>query len=201
VAFLGHLGLNTVKKSKEKAKNPLNGLANEPARTLPASRAWCRWPAFASGVVPGLVLVPPSQPRENQPGNQSLSPSIPIGHVWRSDLTQILYRWPLKPFRAHALKTLYRWPLKPRRCPPAVPGRRFDAAVPGPRAKGGHCAYRDLRPPGGRRCLRSGALLKRGFRVRSSWSRSGSFNGTPRPGVARELLFKSQFKGEAKSYY
>jgi hypothetical protein len=63
MAFLGHLGLNTVQKSKGKAKNPLptqhsTGLANEPARTLPASRPWYKKPAFASGVLPGLVLVP-----------------------------------------------------------------------------------------------------------------------------------------------
>jgi hypothetical protein len=55
-----------------------------------------------------------------------------------------------------------------------------------------------VRPTGGRRCLRYGTLLKRGFGVRSSWSRSGSFNGLPRPGVARELPFKSHFKGEAR---
>ncbi len=42
-------------------------------------------------------------------------------------------------------------------------------------------------------------LLKRGFGVRSSWSRSGLFNGLSRPGVARELPFKSHFKGEAKN--
>jgi hypothetical protein len=48
-------------------------------------------------------------------------------------------------------------------------------------------------PTGGRRCLRYGTLLKRGSGVRLSWSRSGSFNGLPRPGVARELPFKSHF--------
>jgi hypothetical protein len=77
---------------------------------------------------------------------------------------------------------------------PAVPGRRFGAAAPGPRR-----AAVISGPTGGRRCLRYGTLLKRGFCVCSSWraSRSGSFNGTPRPGVARELLFKNHFKGEA----
>jgi hypothetical protein len=53
-------------------------------------------------------------------------------------------------------------------------------------------------PTGGRRCLRYGALLKRGLGVRSSGSRSGSFVCLPRPGAARELPFKSHFKGEAK---
>jgi hypothetical protein len=64
---------------------------------------------------------------------------------------------------------------------PAVPGRRFGATVPGPRRvviKSG--------PTGSRRCPRCGTLLKRRSRVRSSWSRSGSFNGTPRPGVSHE---------------
>jgi hypothetical protein len=42
-------------------------------------------------------------------------------------------------------------------------------------------------------------MLKRWSRVRSSWSRSGSFNGTPRPGVARELPFKSHCKGAGGS--
>jgi hypothetical protein len=48
-----------------------------------------------------------------------------------------------------------------------------------------------------------GALLKlkRQSRVRLPWSRSGSFNGTPMPGVARELPFKSHFKGEAKFFF
>jgi hypothetical protein len=56
---------------------------------------------------------------------------------------------------------------------PNAPGRRFGATVPGPRRvviKSG--------PTGGRRCPRCGTLLKRWSRVRSSWSRSGSFNGT-----------------------
>jgi hypothetical protein len=78
---------------------------------------------------------------------------------------------------------------------PAIPGRRFDAAVPGPRRVAIISG-----PMGGRRCLRYGTLLKRGPCVRSSWCRSGSFNGTPRPGVARELPFKSHFKGEAKFF-
>jgi hypothetical protein len=68
---------------------------------------------------------------------------------------------------------------------PAVPGRRFGATVPGPRR------VAIISGP------RYGTLLKRGFRVRSSWSQSSSFNGTPRPGVARELPFKIHFKGEA----
>jgi hypothetical protein len=42
LGFLGHLGLNTVQKFKGKAKNPLNGLANEPARALPVPRPWYR---------------------------------------------------------------------------------------------------------------------------------------------------------------
>jgi len=78
---------------------------------------------------------------------------------------------------------------------PAVPGRRFGAAVPGPRRvviKSG--------PTGGRCCPRYGALLKRWPRVRSSWSRSGSFNGTPRPGVARELPFKKPFQRRGEVY-
>jgi hypothetical protein len=76
---------------------------------------------------------------------------------------------------------------------PAVPGRRFGATVSGPR----RVAIKPG-PTGGRRCPRCGTLLKRWSRVRSSRSRSGSFSGTPRPGVARELPFKSHFKGEAK---
>jgi hypothetical protein len=80
---------------------------------------------------------------------------------------------------------------------PAVPGRRFGATVPGPRRvviKSG--------PTGGRRCPRYGTLLKRWSRVRSSWSRSGSFNGTPRPGVAREPPFKNPFqrRGEVSKF-
>ena len=73
------------------------------------------------------------------------------------------------------------WPSRRRYCP----GPRRAAIISG--------------PTGGRRCPRYGALLKRGLGVRSSWPRSGSFNGLPRPGVARELPFKSHFKGEAKS--
>jgi hypothetical protein len=79
---------------------------------------------------------------------------------------------------------------------PVVPGRRFDAAVPGPR----RVTIISV-PMGGRRCIRYGTLLKRGLRVRSSWSRSGSSSGTPGPGVARELPFKSHFKGEAKQSF
>jgi hypothetical protein len=77
---------------------------------------------------------------------------------------------------------------------PAVPGRRFGPAVPGPR----RVAIISGPTTGGRRCLRYGTLLNRGPGVRSSWSRSGSFSGLPRPGVARELPFKSHFEGEAK---
>jgi hypothetical protein len=76
---------------------------------------------------------------------------------------------------------------------PAVPGRRFGAAVPGSRR-----AVIISGPTGGRRCRRCGTLLKRRLRVRSSRSRFGSSSGTPGPGVARELQFKSHFKGEAK---
>jgi hypothetical protein len=72
-------------------------------------------------------------------------------------------------------------------------GRRFGATVPGPRRVAIISG-----PTGGRRCLRCGTLLKRGPRVRSSWYRSSSSSGTPGPGVARELPFKSHFKGEAK---
>ena len=64
------------------------------------------------------------------------------------------------------------WPSRRRYCP----GPRRAAIISG--------------PTGGRRCPRYGALLKRGLGVRSSWPRSGSFNGLPRPDVARELPFK-----------
>jgi hypothetical protein len=104
----------------------------------------------------------------------------------------------------------------PRRPWPSL--RRYCSRA----SKGGH--YRDaLEATGGRRprrrCLRCGALLKRGlygrprrrclprcgallkrvFRVPPSWPWSGSSNGVPRPGAARELPFKSHFKGEAKA--
>jgi hypothetical protein len=88
--------------------------------------------------------------------------------------------------------------LKLCRCPPpSLAVRRFGATVPGPR----RVAIISGPAAGGRRCLRYGTLLKRGFVVRSSWSRSGSFNGLPRPGVARELPVQKPFqsKGEAKS--
>jgi hypothetical protein len=78
--------------------------------------------------------------------------------------------------------------------PPAVTDRRFDPTVPGSRRVAIISG-----PTGGRRCPSCGTLLKREPGARSSWSRSGSFNGFPRPGVARELPFKSHFKGEAKS--
>jgi hypothetical protein len=58
---------------------------------------------------------------------------------------------------------------------PAVPGRRFGLAVPGPR----RVAIISGPTTGGRRCPRYGTLLNRGFGVRSSWSRSGSFSGLP----------------------
>jgi hypothetical protein len=75
VAFLGHLGLNTVQKSKGKAKNPLNvGLANEPARTwyiacLPALVQLAGF-YFRGGARAGFSTnrrgsVSPSQPRKN----------------------------------------------------------------------------------------------------------------------------------------
>jgi hypothetical protein len=77
------------------------------------------------------------------------------------------------------------WPSLRRYC---CPGHRRVAIISG--------------PTGSRRCcLRYGTLLKRGPGVRSSWSRSGSSNGLPRPGVARELPFKSHFKGEAKPFH
>jgi hypothetical protein len=79
---------------------------------------------------------------------------------------------------------------------PAVPGRRVDAAVPGPQRVAIISG-----PTGGRRCHRYGTLLKRRLRVRSSRSRFGSSSGTPGPGVARELQFKSHFKGEAKFFF
>jgi hypothetical protein len=60
---------------------------------------------------------------------------------------------------------------------------------------------RDLRAAADVPATAYGTLLKRGFGVRSSWSRSGSFNGLPRPGAARELPFKSHFKGEANEVY
>jgi hypothetical protein len=76
---------------------------------------------------------------------------------------------------------------------PAVPGRRVDATVPEPRRVAIISG-----PTGVRRCHRYGALLKRRLRVRSSRSIFSSSSGTPGPGVARELQFKSHFKGEAK---
>ena len=77
------------------------------------------------------------------------------------------------------------WPSRRRYCP----GPRRAAIISG--------------PTGGRRCPRYGALLKRGLGVRSSWPRSGSFNGLPRPDVARELPFKrpiiwTTLRGEAR---
>jgi hypothetical protein len=78
---------------------------------------------------------------------------------------------------------------------PAVPGRRVGAVVPGPRRAA------IISGPTGRRCHRYGALIKRRPRVRSSRSRFGSSSGTPGPGVARELQFKSHFKGEAKFFF
>ena len=68
------------------------------------------------------------------------------------------------------------WPSRRRYCP----GPRRAAIISG--------------PTGGRRCPRYGALLKRGLGVRSSWPRSGSFSGLPRPDVARELPFKKPFQ-------
>jgi hypothetical protein len=76
---------------------------------------------------------------------------------------------------------------------PAVPGRRVGATVPGPRRVAIISG-----PTGGRRCHRYGTLIKRRLRVRSSRSRFGSSSGKPGPGAARELQFKSHFKGEAK---
>jgi hypothetical protein len=72
---------------------------------------------------------------------------------------------------------------------PAVTGRRVDTAVPGSRRVAIISG-----PTGGRRCHRCGALLKRTKAPRSliAVSRFGSSSGTPGPGVARELQFKSQ---------
>jgi hypothetical protein len=113
--------------------------------------------------------------------------------------TETRHPMPSWPFSgAHAFKTLYRWPLKLRRWPPPSLSpfdRRVDAAVPGPRRVAIISG-----PTGSRRCHRYGTLLKRRFRVHSSRPRfgSGSSSGTPGPGVARELQFKSHFRGEAK---
>jgi hypothetical protein len=95
---------------------------------------------------------------------------------------------PYKPF-------IYQRPLKLCRCPPSslvvASALLFRGLEGSPLFISG--------PTGGRRCLRYGTLLKRGPRVRSSWwSRSGPSSGTPGPGVARELPFKSHFKGVAK---
>jgi hypothetical protein len=79
---------------------------------------------------------------------------------------------------------------------PAVPGRRVDATVPGPRRVAIISG-----PTGARRGHRYGTLLKQRLRVRSSRPRFGSSSGTPGPGVARELPFKSHFKGEAKFFF
>jgi hypothetical protein len=73
---------------------------------------------------------------------------------------------------------------------PTAPGRRFDATVPGPR----RVVIKSGPTGGGRRCPRCSTLLKPWPRVRSSWSRSGSFNGAPRPDVAREPPFKKPFQ-------
>ena len=89
-------GLTLFRNPRERPRTHSTGLANEPARTLPASRPWCRWPAFASGVLPGLVLVPidagGTPLRSPAKTSSFLSPNIPIGHVWRPDLTQMC-RW------------------------------------------------------------------------------------------------------------
>jgi hypothetical protein len=76
---------------------------------------------------------------------------------------------------------------------PAVPGRRVDATVPGPRRVAIISG-----PTGGHRCHRYGTLIKRRPRARSSQSRFGSSSGPPGPGAARELQFTSHSKGEAK---
>jgi hypothetical protein len=77
------------------------------------------------------------------------------------------------------------WPSRRRYCSGlVVPGPRRVASISG--------------PTGCRRCHRYGTLIKRRLRVRSSRSRFGSSSGTPGPGVARELQFKSHFKGEAR---
>jgi hypothetical protein len=48
MAFLGHLGLNTVQKSKEKAKNPLNGARRPPALLVPLA-GFCFWGVARAG--------------------------------------------------------------------------------------------------------------------------------------------------------
>jgi hypothetical protein len=105
VAFLASWvtwGLTPFRNPREGQRTHSTGLVNQCTRAyiacLPALVTGGRRPAFTSGVVPGLDLVPidprrrwrpPSQPRQNQPGHRSLSPNTPIGHVWRSDLAQI----------------------------------------------------------------------------------------------------------------
>jgi hypothetical protein len=97
---------------------------------------------------------------------------------------------PSKPFidgRWGTVDVLRRpWPSLWRYCPGA--------------SKGGHYIGTYGRPPMSPR-LRCGALLKRGPRVRSSWSRSGSFNGTPRPGVAESYRSKAISKKDSTFYY
>jgi hypothetical protein len=84
VAFLGHTwGLTLFRNPRERPRTHSTGLANEPARTLPASRPWCRPLAgfyFWGGARAGFSAnrrggYPPPQPRKNQPGYQSLSPN------------------------------------------------------------------------------------------------------------------------------
>jgi hypothetical protein len=77
--------------------------------------------------------------------------------------------------------------------PPAVPDRRVDVTVFGA-SKGGHYIGTYGEPP--MSPLRHSA--KRRLLVRSSRSRFGSSNGASGPGVARELQFKSHFKGEER---
>jgi hypothetical protein len=85
---------------------------------------------------------------------------------------------------------IYRGPLKPRRCPPPSLTTASALLFRGPEGWPLFISG----PTGGCRCLCCGTLLKRGPRVRSSLSRSSSFNGLPRPGVARELPFIRPFQ-------
>jgi hypothetical protein len=120
----------------------------------------------------------------------------PAGPDQRTAPSQKLTPWPCSRPHAPCLPNPLSMTDKASSMSPAVPDRRFGAAAPGDGgSKGGHVAIISG-PTGGCRGPRYGTRLKRGPRVRSSWCRSSSFHGLPRPGVARELPFKSHFKGE-----
>jgi hypothetical protein len=85
MAFMGHLVLNTVQKSKGKAKNPLNG-ARQRARayiaclpTLVPLAGFCFWDVTRAGFSTNRRggYPPSQQPRKNYPGT-SLKPQYPI---------------------------------------------------------------------------------------------------------------------------